>query len=175
MRWIGIDPGLRTTGFGVIDVEGQRLTYVASGTIESGDPAKGLPDRLGTLYQGVKEVLDTYRPESAAIEEVFLNVNPRSTLMLGQARGAVIAALVSANLPVSEFSALRVKQAIVGTGRAAKPQVQEMVKRLLRLSRAPGSDASDALGVAICAAHPAQIPRAITSAASNLTPKKRKR
>ena len=153
----------------------QRLTYVASGTIESGDPAKGLPDRLGTLYQGVKEVLDTYQPESAAIEEVFLNVNPRSTLMLGQARGAVIAALVSANLPVSEFSALRVKQAIVGTGRAAKPQVQEMVKRLLRLSRAPGSDASDALGVAICAAHHAQIPQAITSAASNLTPKKRKR
>ena len=95
--------------------------------------------------------------------------------MLGQARGAVIAALVSANLPVSEFSALRVKQAIVGTGRAAKPQVQEMVKRLLRLSRAPGSDASDALGVAICAAHHAQIPQAITSAASNLTPKKRKR
>ena len=175
MRWIGIDPGLRTTGFGVIDVEGQRLTYVASGTIESGDPAKGLSDRLGTLYQGVKEVLDTYHPESAAIEEVFLNVNPRSTLMLGQARGAVIAALVSANLPVSEFSALRVKQAIVGTGRAAKPQVQEMVKRLLRLSRAPGSDASDALGVAICAAHHAQIPQAITSAASNLTPKKRKR
>ena len=172
MRWIGIDPGLRTTGFGVIDVEGQRLTYVASGTIESGDPAKGLPDRLGTLYQGVKEVLDTYQPESAAIEEVFLNVNPRSTLMLGQARGAVIAALVSANLPVSEFSALRVKQAIVGTGRAAKPQVQEMVKRLLRLSRAPGSDASDALGVAICAAHHAQIPQAITSA---LATKKRKR
>ena len=125
MRWIGIDPGLRTTGFGVIDVDGQKLTYVASGTIESGDPAKGLPDRLGTLYQGVKEVLDTYQPESAAIEEVFLNVNPRSTLMLGQARGAVIAALVSANLPVSEFSALRVKQAIVGTGRAAKPQVQD--------------------------------------------------
>ena len=175
MRWIGIDPGLHTTGFGVIDVEGQRLTYVASGTIESGDPAKGLPDRIGTLYQGVKEVIDTYHPESAAIEEVFLNVNPRSTLMLGQARGAVIAALVSANLPVSEFSALRVKQAIVGTGRAAKPQVQEMVKRLLRLSRAPGSDASDALGVAICAAHHAQIPQAITSAASNLTPKKRKR
>ena len=172
MRWIGIDPGLRTTGFGVIDVEGQKLTYVASGTIESGDPAKGLPDRLGTLYQGVKEVIDAYHPESAAIEEVFLNVNPRSTLMLGQARGAVIAALVSANLPVSEFSALRVKQAIVGTGRAAKPQVQEMVKRLLRLSRAPGSDASDALGVAICAAHHAQIPQAITSA---LASKKSKR
>jgi crossover junction endodeoxyribonuclease RuvC len=111
-----------------------------------------------------------YKPESAAIEEVFLNVNPRSTLMLGQARGAVIAALVSAKLPVAEYSALRVKQAIVGTGRAAKPQVQEMVKRLLRLNRVPGTDASDALGVAICAVHHAQIPKAITAA---LVPKKR--
>jgi crossover junction endodeoxyribonuclease RuvC len=125
---------------------------------------------LGTLYAGLKEVLETYHPESAAIEEVFLNVNPRSTLMLGQARGAVIAALVSESLPVSEYSALRVKQAIVGTGRATKPQVQEMVKRLLRLNRAPGADASDALGVAICAAHHAQIPKAISSA---LSPKKR--
>jgi len=141
MRWIGIDPGLRTTGFGVIDVDGQKLTYVASGTIESGDPAKGLPERLGALYAGVKEVLE-----------------------LGQARGAVIAALVSEKLPVAEYSALRVKQAIVGTGRAAKPQVQEMVKRLLRLNRAPGTDASDALGVAICAAHHAQMPKAITAA-----------
>jgi len=164
MRWIGIDPGLRITGFGVIDVEGQKLTYVASGTIESGEPAKGLPERLGTLYAGIKEVIDTYQPQAAAIEEVFLNVNPRSTLMLGQARGAVIAALVAAKLPVDEFSALRVKQSIVGTGRAAKPQVQEMVKRLLRLSRAPGADASDALGVAICAAHHAHIPKAISSA-----------
>ncbi len=172
MRWIGIDPGLRTTGFGIIDVDGQKLTYVASGTIESGDPAKGLPERLGTLYAGVKEVLQTYHPQSAAIEEVFLNVNPRSTLMLGQARGAVISALVSENLPVAEYSALRVKQAIVGTGRAAKPQVQEMVKRLLRLNRAPGSDASDALGVAICAAHHAQIPKAVSSA---LATKKRKK
>jgi len=118
MRWIGIDPGLRTTGFGIIDVDGQKMTYVASGTIESGDPKKGLPERLGTLYSGVKEVLDTYHPESAAIEEVFLNVNPRSTLMLGQARGSVIAALVSAKLSVAEYSALRVKQSIVGTGRA---------------------------------------------------------
>ena len=157
---------------GIIDVDGRKLTYRASGIIESGDPANGLPERLGILYAGIKEVLDTYKPESAAIEEVFLNVNPRSTLMLGQARCAVIAALVSAKLPVAEYSALRVKQAIVGTGRATKPQVQEMVKRLLRLSRAPGSDASDALGVAICAAHHAQIPQAITSA---LASKKRKR
>ena len=118
--------------------------------------------------------METYRPESAAIEEVFLNVNPRSTLMLGQARGAVIAALVSKKLPVAEYSALRVKQAIVGTGRAAKPQVQEMVKRLLRLNRAPGSDASDALGVAICAAHHAQIPKAITAALASKKPLKPK-
>ena len=172
MRWIGIDPGLRTTGFGIIDVDGQKLTYVASGTIESGNPAQGLPERLGTLYSGVKEVIDTYHPKAAAIEEVFLNVNPRSTLMLGQARGAAIAALVAAKLPVDEFSALRVKQSIVGTGRATKPQVQEMVKRLLRLSRAPGTDASDALGVAICAAHHAQIPKAISAA---LAVKKRSR
>lgn len=172
MRWIGIDPGLRTTGFGVIDVDGQKLSYIASGTIESGDPSKGLPERLGALYAGVKEVLDTYQPESAAIEEVFLNVNPRSTLMLGQARGAVIAALVSAKLPVAEYSALRVKQAIVGTGRAAKPQVQEMVRRLLRLNRAPGADASDALGVAICAAHHAQIPKSITVTLAHKKPRK---
>jgi crossover junction endodeoxyribonuclease RuvC len=176
MRWIGIDPGLRTTGFGVIDVEGQKLTYIASGTIESGSPEQGLPKRLGILHAGIKEVLASYHPEAAAIEEVFLNVNPRSTLMLGQARGAVIAALVSENLPVAEYSALRIKQAIVGTGRAAKPQVQEMVKRLLRLNRTPGTDASDALGVAICAAHHAQLPKELNSALNNISSlKKRKK
>ena len=163
MRWIGIDPGLRVTGFGIIDAEGHHLRYIASGTIESGDPSKGLPERLGTLYSGIKDILNAYRPEIAAIEEVFLNVNPRSTLMLGQARGAIIAALVSENLHVSEFSALRVKQAIVGTGRAAKPQVQDMVKRLLRLNRSPGTDASDALGVAICAVHHHRQPTEITN------------
>ena len=163
MRWIGIDPGLRVTGFGIIDVEGQHLKYIASGTIESGDPSNGLPERLGTLYTGVKDILGVYHPEIAAIEEVFVNINPRSTLMLGQARGAIIAALVSEKLQVSEFSALRVKQAIVGTGRAAKPQVQDMVKRLLRLNRSPGTDASDALGVAICAAHHHLQPTGITS------------
>ena len=160
----------------MIDVEGQKMTYIASGTIESGDPNQGLPIRLGILYAGIKEVLASYQPEAAAIEEVFLNVNPRSTLMLGQARGAVIAALVSEKLPVAEYSALRVKQSIVGTGRAAKSQVQEMVKRLLRLNRAPGTDASDALGVAICAAHHAQLPQALSSAInSTLGPQKRKK
>lgn len=153
MRILGIDPGLRTTGFGVIEFSGQRLKYIASGTISSGDADQGIPKRLGILYAGICEVITTYHPEAAAIEQVFLNVNPKSTLALGQARGAAITALVSHDLSVAEFSALEVKKAIVGTGRAAKPQVQEMVRRLLALSKAPGPDASDALGVAICAAH----------------------
>ena len=106
MRWLGIDPGLRTTGFGVIELEGQHLRYISSGIIQSGEVEQGLPKRLGILYSGVKEVLLTYQPDAAAIEEIFLNVNPRSTLMLGQARGAVIAALVSTGLPVSEYLSL---------------------------------------------------------------------
>jgi crossover junction endodeoxyribonuclease RuvC len=109
------------------------------------------------LYQGVQEVLLHYQPDAAAIEEIFLNVNPRSTLMLGQARGAVIAALVSTGLSVSEYSARGIKQAIVGTGRANKTQMQEMVKRLLKLKKSPSPDAADALGVAICAAHHHQV------------------
>ena len=153
MRILGIDPGLRTTGFGVIDVRGQKITYVASGTIRSGEAEIGIPKRLGILFSGVMEVIEHYQPEAAAIEQVFLNVNPKSTLALGQARGAVISALVTRDLLVSEFSALEIKKAIVGTGRAAKPQVQEMVRRLLSLKTAPGPDASDALGVAICSAH----------------------
>ena len=157
IRWLGIDPGLRTTGFGVIEIEGQRLRYISSGIIESGSIDLGLPNRLGTLYSGVQEVLLTYQPDAAAIEEIFLNVNPRSTLMLGQARGAVIAAMVSTGLAVTEYSARGVKQAIVGTGRASKLQMQEMVKRLLKLNKSPSPDAADALGVAICAAHHHQV------------------
>ena len=157
MRWLGIDPGLRTTGFGVIEIEGHRLRYISSGIIESGSIDLGLPNRLGTLYSGVQEVLVTYQPDAAAIEEIFLNVNPRSTLMLGQARGAVIAAMVSTGLAVTEYSARGVKQAIVGTGRASKLQMQEMVKRLLKLNKSPSPDAADALGVAICAAHHHQV------------------
>jgi crossover junction endodeoxyribonuclease RuvC len=162
MRWLGIDPGLRTTGFGIIELEGQRLRYISSGVIESGDVALGIPHRLGTLYQGVQEILLKYQPDAAAIEEIFLNVNPRSSLMLGQARGTVIAALVSTGLAVSEFSARGVKQAVVGTGRATKQQMQEMVKRLLSLKKYPSPDAADALGVAICAAHHHQVQAAKT-------------
>ena len=154
MRILGIDPGLRTTGFGVIDVDGSRLSYVASGTISTTHIEKGqLPARLKVLFDGVKEVMTRYEPDSASVEIVFVNVNPQSTLLLGQARGAVITALVSADLPVAEYTALQMKQAVVGYGRADKTQVQEMVKRLLNLPGLPGPDAADALGLAITHAH----------------------
>ncbi len=154
MRILGIDPGLRTTGFGVIDQKAGLLRYVASGTISTGHLATtALPARLQTLFQGVAEVVQRYQPECAAVEIVFVNVNPQSTLLLGQARGALIAALVQAGLPVAEYTALQMKQAVVGYGRAAKPQVQEMVRRLLDLPGVPGPDAADALGLAITHAH----------------------
>ena len=154
MRILGIDPGLRTTGFGVIDVDGSRLSYVASGTISTTHIEKGqLPARLKVLFDGVKEVMTRYEPDSASVEIVFVNVNPQSTLLLGQARGAVVTALVSADLPVAEYTALQMKQAVVGYGRADKTQVQEMVKRLLALPGVPGPDAADALGLAITHAH----------------------
>jgi crossover junction endodeoxyribonuclease RuvC len=149
---LGIDPGLRTTGFGVIEKQGTRLRYVASGTIRTGLEG-ALPPRLKLILDGVREVVLTYRPTCAAIEKVFVNINPQSTLLLGQARGAAISALVGAELDVAEYSATQIKQAVTGTGRAAKEQVQNMVARLLCLPGLPGSDAADALGVAICHAN----------------------
>ena len=134
MRILGIDPGLQTTGFGVIDMEGQRLSYVASGTIRTNKMELGdLPGRLKVLFDGISEVAARYQPEVASVEIVFVNVNPQSTLLLGQARGAALTALVNANLAVSEYTALQMKKALVGHGRAAKSQIQEMVKRLLQL------------------------------------------
>ena len=154
MRILGIDPGLRTTGFGVIDTEGSQLHYVASGTISTGAADIGqLPARLKIIFDGVREVTARYQPGCAAMEIVFVNVNPQSTLLLGQARGAALTALVSTDLEVSEYTALQMKKAIVGHGQARKEQVQEMVMRLLKLPGLPGKDASDALGIAICHAH----------------------
>ncbi len=154
MRILGIDPGLRTTGFGVVDAEGSALSYVASGTVTTTHLNKGqLPLRLKVLYDGIREVVVRYAPHAAAIEIVFVNVNPQSTLLLGQARGAAIAALVCDDLPVTEYTALQMKQAVVGWGRADKKQIQEMVRRLLNLSGMPGPDAADALGLAITHAH----------------------
>jgi crossover junction endodeoxyribonuclease RuvC len=152
VRILGIDPGLRSTGFGVIEQHGQQLLYIASGCIKT-DGEGSLPERLATLLDGIAEVIATYQPQQSAIEIVFVNVNPQSTLLLGQARGAAIAALVTARLPVAEYTALQVKQAVTGHGKAAKEQVQEMVKRLLRLEGTPSSDAADALACAICHAH----------------------
>jgi crossover junction endodeoxyribonuclease RuvC len=154
MLILGIDPGLQRTGFGVIDVEGQRLKYVASGTISTLEAPRGdLPGRLKIIFEGVREVVQTYGPACACVEIVFVNVNPQSTLLLGQARGAALAALVTAGLTVSEYTALQMKKAVVGHGLANKAQVQEMVKRLLKLPALPGKDAADALGLAISHAH----------------------
>ena len=156
MRILGIDPGLQIAGFGVIDVDGQSLRYVASGTIKTTHMVQaGLPARLKVLYEGVREVVARYQPDAASVEIVFVNVNPQSTLLLGQARGAAVTALVSGDLPVAEYTALQMKQAVAGYGRADKTQIQEMVRRLLTLPSLPGSDAADALGLAITHAHAA--------------------
>jgi crossover junction endodeoxyribonuclease RuvC len=142
------------TGFGVIEKTGEKLSYVASGTIKSGEGE--LPIRLKVILDGLAEVIATYHPEQVAIEKVFVNVNPQSTLLLGQARGAAISAAVICNLPVAEYTALQVKQSVVGNGHAAKEQVQEMVKRLLKLPAVPRPDSADALACAICHAHGGQ-------------------
>lgn len=154
LRILGIDPGLQRTGFGVVEADGPRLRYVASGTISTLEAPRGdLPGRLALIFGGVQEVMREYAPHCASVEIVFVNVNPQSTLLLGQARGAALAALVSGGLPVSEYTALQMKKAVVGQGLAAKAQVQAMVQRLLALPGAPGADAADALGLAITHAH----------------------
>jgi len=150
-RILGIDPGLRATGFGVISVAGNALTYVTCGCIRSGEGE--LPARIAVILRDLGEVISRHAPTEVAIEKVFVNVNPQSTLLLGQARGAAIAAAVLAELPVSEYTALQVKQAVVGHGKAAKEQVQEMVRRLLELPGTPSPDAADALACAIAHAH----------------------
>jgi crossover junction endodeoxyribonuclease RuvC len=152
IRILGIDPGLGITGYGVIEKDGSMLGYVASGRIVS-DASQPLALRLWSILEGLNEVIAGFRPGQVAVEQVFVNVNPKSTLLLGQARGAAICAAVLARLPVAEYTALQVKQAVVGQGHARKEQVQEMVRRLLALPGVPGTDAADALACAICHAH----------------------
>jgi crossover junction endodeoxyribonuclease RuvC len=166
MRILGIDPGLRITGFGIIDVDGPRLSYVASGVVRT--PDADLPERLHVIFEGVREIVALHRPTVAAIEKVFVNVNPQSTLLLGQARGAAICALMTGGILVSEYTALQTKQATVGYGKASKGQVQEMVTRLLRLSGMPTSDAADALACAICHAHTGASVASLAVAAPDL-------
>jgi crossover junction endodeoxyribonuclease RuvC len=152
IRILGLDPGLRRTGWGVVSVEGSRLTHVAHGVIRPDDKLP-LSDRLLALFEAVGAVLDEHRPHEAAIEETFVNNNPSSTLKLGHARAAVMIAPARAGLLVAEYAATVVKKAVVGTGGADKTQVAFMVRRLLPTAGDPSADAADALAVAICHAH----------------------
>ena len=151
IRILGLDPGLRVTGFGLIEKIGPKLRYLASGCVRTS--VGELPGRLKTILDGVRAVIEAHHPDQVAVEKVFVNVNPQSTLLLGQARGAAICAAVFHELPVCEYTALQVKQAVVGNGHAQKQQVQDMVMRLLGLPGAPSADAADALACAICHAH----------------------
>lgn len=152
MRILGIDPGLRRTGFGVIDVQGMKLHYVGSGTIVV-PPDLPLAQRLKVIFDHIREVIQANQPTVSVIEKVFSNTNPASTLLLGQARGAAMCALADAMLDVHEYTALQVKKSVVGNGHAAKEQVQVMVQHLLKLNGLPASDSADALACAICHAH----------------------
>ncbi len=152
IRILGIDPGLRHTGWGVIDVDGPRLSWIAHGVVEP-DPKAEMAERLALLATGIRATIITYEPGAAAVEETFVNMNPRSTLLLGQARGVALATLAAAGLPVAEFATRKVKQSVVGTGAADKTQVAFMVRRLLPKCGELTADAADALAVAICAAH----------------------
>ncbi|GAB6043711.1 crossover junction endodeoxyribonuclease RuvC [Endothiovibrio diazotrophicus] len=152
-RILGIDPGSRFTGYGIIDVEGPRSGYVVSGCIRIKEGP--LPERLKQIFEGVSEVIEAFSPEQMAVEMVFMHRNADSALKLGQARGAAIVAGVTRGLPVDEYTPQQIKQAVVGGGRAAKEQVQHMVKVLLGLQGELQADAADALGVALCHAHSA--------------------
>jgi crossover junction endodeoxyribonuclease RuvC len=151
LRILGIDPGLNRTGYGVLAVDGTRLGCVAAGVVRV--PAGELHERLGAILEALAAVIREHRPHVATVEKVFVNVNPQSTLLLGQARGAAICAAVTGGLAVHEYAATRIKQAVVGTGGADKRQVQTMVQRLLGLTALPAADAADALACAICHAH----------------------
>lgn len=152
MRLLGLDPGLRNTGWGVIDAKGNHLTWVADGVVRT-DADLSLGQRLAQLYNGVQAIIASYAPEEVAVEETFVNINPASTLKLGQARGAVIVAASSLGLGVSEYAPTRVKSALVGVGRAEKAQVEAMVRLLLPGCQAKSADAADALAIAVCHAH----------------------
>lgn len=158
MRILGLDPGLRHTGWGVIDAAGSRLSFIACGTVNPVTEGS-MAGRLKDLHDSLTEVVDLYRPDEAAVEETFLNKNPGSTLKLGHARGVVLLVPALFGLPVAEYSAKSVKQSVVGTGGATKEQIDMMVRTLLPGCNPPGPDASDALAVAICHGHRAKTQR----------------
>jgi crossover junction endodeoxyribonuclease RuvC len=158
MRILGIDPGSRITGYGIITAQGNEIGFVACGTIRT----EGEPDfsrRLLTIFQDLCEVISIHSPEVAAVEDIFIDRNPRSALKLGHARGAAVVAVLHNNLAVYDYTARKVKQAVAGYGHAEKSQVQHMVRFLLDLDSVPSQDAADALAVAICHAHHAAFLR----------------
>jgi crossover junction endodeoxyribonuclease RuvC len=165
MLILGLDPGLGTTGWGVIRADGNRLAHVANGQIRT-DAKADLPARLLDLHARLLGVLTEHRPETAAVEEVFVNENPQSTLKLGQARGVVLLAAARSGIPVGEYAARLVKKAVVGTGGAEKGQVHAMVQRLLPAAKIAGADAADALAVAITHAHHLASARALGRSAA---------
>lgn len=155
IRLIGIDPGSRITGYGVVDTDGYRHKYVTSGFININ--ADTLGGKLGIIFGEVSKIVTTWKPESMAIEQVFVKRNVDSALKLGQARGAAICAAVQAELPIGEYTPRAIKKAVVGSGAADKQQVQQMIQRLLGLDELPQSDEADALAIAICHAHHIKI------------------
>jgi len=164
-RILGIDPGSRVTGYGIIDQAGQQISYVASGCIRTSGDA--LAERLGIIFAGVNTIIQQYLPDEMAIERVFMNKNADSALKLGQARGAAICASVHLEVPVDEYAAREIKQAVVGNGGATKEQVQHMICVLLSLQKTPPSDAADALGVAVCHGHHRETRKRMTTARSS--------
>jgi crossover junction endodeoxyribonuclease RuvC len=170
LRILGIDPGLNRTGYGIVEVDGARLAFVAAGVVRV--PAGELHERLGTILRALADVIRDHRPHVATVEKVFVSINPQSTLLLGQARGAAICAAVSGGLAVHEYAALRIKQAVVGYGQADKRQVQVMVQRLLGLGAAPATDAADALACAICHAHSRTLAAALAGSGPHTAPRR---
>lgn len=164
-RLLGLDPGLRKTGWGIIDIENNRLIHVANGSVAS-DNDDELAARLVQLFDGLQAVITEWRPNEAAVEETFVNKNPASTLKLGQARGVSMLAPALAGLKVYEYAPNLIKKSVVGTGHAAKEQIHAMVRVLLPGVKITGTDAADALAVAICHAHHGGGRRAYPAAAS---------
>ncbi len=164
MRILGVDPGSRKTGYGIVDVDGSRITHVAHGLIQAGDGE--FVERLGCLFTGLSDLIAEFSPECAAMEDVFVSRNAASALKLGQARGALIAACTHAGLAVSAYSPTVVKQAVVGFGRAEKEQVQHMIKLLLKPPSPLAEDAADALAVAVCHANHAGSAKRLAATAS---------
>ena len=164
MRVLGVDPGSRRTGFGIVDDQGGQPTYVACGVVVS--ISGTVAERLHRIFSGLAEVVERYRPDVCAVERVFFARNPDSALKLGQARGAALVALAGAGLDVHEYTALQIKKATVGVGHADKGQVQHMMRALLGLSARPSADAADALACALCHLHESQGLRSRTRAIS---------